>query len=178
MKTKYLLFAGCAAFVGLLTGCQTVPPGVEHGPHGTIAYDVLVEASEPGARIEANGEYVGNTPVHLKIFGDRDGTFHDFGSFQYVVQALPLTTNQFTQIRAYNTGRGWTDSDHIPQRIYLDMNQKPAEPAPVAGNPPPRYYAYPPYPYYYGPYWGPYYPYYYWGPRVIIGPGFHWHHHW
>src|SRR4029077_7755974 len=107
MKTKYLIFAGCAALAGLFSGCQNAPPGVERGPHGTIAYDVLVEACEPGARIEANGEYVGNTPVHLKIFGDRDGTFHDFGACQYVLQAFPLTTNQFAQVRAYNTGCGF-----------------------------------------------------------------------
>jgi hypothetical protein len=177
MKTKYLIFAGCAALAGLLTGCQTVPPGVERGPHGTVAYDILVEASEPGARIEANGEYVGNTPVHLKVFGDRDGTFHDFGNYDYVIQALPLATNQFAQVRAYGTGRGWTHADAIPQRVYFDMNQKPPpEPPPtVAGRPP---YPYPyPYPYYYGPnpyYYGPYW----WGPRVVIGPGYWRWRHW
>ena len=53
-----------AALVGavLLAGCQTIPPGAERGPHGTMAYDVLIEASPPGARIEANGQVVGNTP--------------------------------------------------------------------------------------------------------------------
>jgi len=173
MKTKYLIFAGCAALAGLLTGCQTVPPGVERGPHGTVAYEILVEASEPGARIEANGEYVGNTPVHLKVFGDRDGTFHDFGNYDYVIQASPLATNQFAQVRAYGTGRGWTHADRIPQRVYFDMNQKPPPQPPVVAGAP-RYYPYPypyyygPYPYYYGPYW--------WGPRVIIGPGWRWRH--
>jgi hypothetical protein len=173
MKTKCLIFAGCAALAGLLTGCQTVPPGVERGPHGTVAYDILVEASEPGARIESNGEYVGNTPVHLKVFGDRDGTFHDFGNYDYVIQASPLATNQFAQVRAYGTGRGWTHADPIPQRVYFDMNQKPPpQPPAVAGGP--RYYPYPypyyygPYPYYYGPYW--------WGPRIVIGPGWRWRH--
>ena len=73
------MWAGSLAIVGLLAGCETIPPGVERGPHGTIAYDVLVEVSAPGARIEANGQDVGNTPLHLKIFGDSDGTFHDFG---------------------------------------------------------------------------------------------------
>lgn len=171
MKTKYLTLAGLAALGSLFAGCQTVPPGVERGPHGTIAYDILVEASSPGARIEANGEYVGNTPVHLKVFGDRDGTFHDFGSYEYVVRAFPLATNQFAQVRAYGTGRGWTDADHVPQRVYFDMNQKQAPPPVLAERP--RYYAYPyygPYPYYYGPYW--------WGPRVVIGPRFYWRHHW
>jgi hypothetical protein len=175
MKTNYVIFAGCAVLAGLLTGCQTIPPGVERGPHGTVAYDILVEASEPGARIEANGEYVGNTPVHLKVFGDRDGTFHDFGNYDYVIQAAPLATNQFAQVRAYGTGRGWTHADAIPQRVYFDMNQKPPpeQPPTVAGRPPYPYpypypYYYGPYPYYYGPYW--------WGPRVVIGPGWRWRH--
>src|SRR5438132_3787629 len=101
----YAVAAVAAIFVG---GCESIPPGAERGPHGTIAYDVLVEASEPGARIEANGEHVGNTPVHLKIFGDTDGTFHDFGSYYYIVRAFPLTTNQFPQVRVFQTGRGFT----------------------------------------------------------------------
>src|SRR5437762_10189178 len=94
MKRALFYFAGAVALL-LLMGCETVPPGAEHGPHNTMAYDLLVDASAPGARIEANGQVIGNTPVHLKIFGDPDGTFHDFGSPYYVVRALPLTTNQF-----------------------------------------------------------------------------------
>src|SRR6266853_6677695 len=99
MKTRLILaLAISGASAAFLTGCQTpLPAGVERGPDGTIAYDVLIEASEPGARIEANGQNIGNTPVHLKIFGDRDGTFHAFGSYEYIVQAFPLATNQFVQ---------------------------------------------------------------------------------
>jgi hypothetical protein len=106
------------------------------------------------------------------VFGDRDGTFHDFGNYDYVIQASPLATNQYAQVRAYGTGRGWTHADAIPQRVYFDMNQKPPpQPPVVTGGP--RYYPYPyyygPYPYYYGPYW--------WGPRVVIGPGpWRWRH--
>src|SRR5882762_7243484 len=95
--------------LGLLAaGCQTVPPGVERGPHGTIAYDVLVESTPPGARIEANGQVIGNAPLHLKIFGDTDGTFHDFGSYYYVVRALPIATNQYLQTRVFRTGHLFT----------------------------------------------------------------------
>ena len=153
---KIWILAGPLTAILLLTGCESVPPGVERGPHGTIAYDVLVDASQPGARIEADGSFVGNTPVHLKIFGDKDGTFHDFGSYQYVVRGLPLTTNQFMQARAFGTGRHFTPEDRIPSQIYFDMNQR----MPVYEYaPPPVMYGYPPYgppPYYYGsPYYGP-----------------------
>ncbi len=94
------------------------------------------------------------------VWGDPDGTFHDFGSYYYVVRALPANTNQFTQTIAYNTGRAWGVEDRIPSQIYFDMYKKPAEQPPVYGGAP--------YPYY-GP---PYAPYYY-GPRVIITPGYH-----
>ena len=155
--------------VGLLAGCESVPPGAEHGPHGTMAYDVLVESTPPGAKIEANGQVIGEAPIHLKIFGDPDGTFHDFGSYYYIVRALPIATNQYVQTRVFRTGRMFTPEDHIPQRIDFDMNQPNPYPygAPAYGYP-----AYPPPAYYYGPpvYYGP-------GVQFYFGPGYH-HHHW
>ena len=157
-----LALSGLAA-AALFTGCETLPPDVERGPDGTIAYNVLIEASDPGARIEANGEYVGNTPLTLKIYGDKDGTFHDFGSYEYVIRALPLTTNQYTQVSVFRTGRHFTPEDHIPKHIYFDMNQPQPQPQQ------PVYYPSPPDVYYYGP------PVYF-GPRIYIGP--RWHRRW
>ncbi len=166
-----VLWAVSVAAAGLVAGCDTIPPGAERGPHGTMAFDVLVDASPPGARIEANGEVVGNTPIHLKIFGDPDGTFHDFGSYYYIIRALPLVTNQYSQIRVFGTGRGFSHEDYIPKQIQFDMSQPP---------PPPPAYPYPDY----GPpaYYGPPYPYYYYGPPFYYGPTFRFyyggHHHW
>jgi hypothetical protein len=161
------------AAVGFLTGCETLPPDVERGPHGTIGYKVQIEATDPGARIEANGEYVGNTPVTIKIFGDRDGTFHDFGSPYYIIKALPLTTNQYPQTAMFGTGRFFGREDKIPERIFFNMtNPPPVYPPQVAAPPPAPYY------YYYGPsvYIG--------GPPLFYGPRFNfwigprWHRRW
>jgi hypothetical protein len=156
--------------LGLLAGCHTLPPGAEAGPHGTMAYDVLVDATPPGARVHANGADMGTTPLHLKIFGDTDGTFHDFGSPYYIIQAMPLNTNQFTQVRVFGTGQMFGPEDRIPTEIHFDMDRKPP---PSPPNVPPGYtypYPYPyPYPYYWGyPYWGPYY----------YGPHYYYHRHW
>jgi hypothetical protein len=134
-----------------------------------MAYDVLIEASPPGARIEANGQDMGAAPVHIKIFGDPDGTFHDFGSYYYVVKALPVTTNQFVQTRLFRTGKAFAGEDQIPSRIYFDMNRPAPEPPPSYNyGPSPGYY---PPPYYYGPsYYGP-------GVRFYFGPGYY-HRRW
>ena len=158
-----LLFLGAA-------GCQTLPPGAEPGPHGTMAYEVLIEASEPGAQVEANGQIVGETPLRLKIFGDPDGTFHDFGSEVYVVRALPLTTNQYAQVQVFGTGRWFGPEDRIPERIHFDMNRPPAQ-----YPPPPAMYPYP-MPYYYpGPYH--YGPSFYFHTRPYYHHRYHHHHH-
>jgi hypothetical protein len=142
MKSR-LLLAGIAAGA-LLVGCATpLPPGAERGPDGTIAYTVLIDASPPGARIEANGADIGGTPVRLKIFGDPDGTFHDFGSEVYVIRALPIATNQFAQVRTFGTGHMFGPEDRIPDRIVFDMNQ-PSIPYGPAGPPAYAYPAYPP----------------------------------
>jgi len=169
MKTVMLPIG---AVVILLAGCATpIPPGAERGPHGTMAYLVPVDATEPGVTIYANGENAGVTPLTLKIFGDPDGTFHDFGSYEFVVQALPLKTNQYLQARVFGTGRMFTPEDRIPDRIHFDMNRPPP--------PQPTYVPVPGYPpYYYGwPYpYGPY-PYYY-GARFYFGPSYYRYHCW
>jgi hypothetical protein len=166
---RFCVVAGVVAGL-VFGGCSSIPEGAERGPDGTMAYDVLVDASSPGARIQVNGTIVGNTPMHLKIFGDPDGTFHDFGSYNYVVAALPLTTNQFPQSRFFQTGHALSSQDHIPQQIYFDMNQPVSYAAPnltpptYYSAPPPVIYAPAPYPYYYGP-----------GVRVYVGPRYHYY---
>lgn len=119
----HMPFFSAIALAALFVGCAT-NTNVERGPNGTIAYYVQVESSEPGVRIEANNDYVGQAPLTLKIFGDKDGTFHNFGSYKYVIRALPTGTNQFVQTKVFDTGGWFTSEDRIPHRIYFDMHQR------------------------------------------------------
>jgi hypothetical protein len=112
-----VLSVGCAS-----PGPETGKP-VERGPHGTIAYEVQVESNEPGVRIEANKDYAGTTPLVLKIFGDKDGTFHNFGSPHYVIQAIPVKPGQNLQTKIFRTGDAFTGEDKVPRRIFFDMAQ-------------------------------------------------------
>lgn len=120
----FVQFAAAIALATILTGCASAPPGAEHGPQGTIAYLVQVESSEPGARVEVNNDYVGKTPVTLKIWGDKDGTFHNFGSQDYIIRVFPISTNQFIQTKAFRTGGWFSQEDRIPSHLYFDLNQK------------------------------------------------------
>ena len=118
---KFGSFLASSAVLAIF-GCAS--PNVEKGPQGTIAYYVEIESSEPGARVETNGDYIGVTPTKIRIFGDKDGTFHNFGSQQYIIQVYPVTTNQFIQSKVYRTGGWFSQEDQIPKRLYFDLNQK------------------------------------------------------
>jgi|SRR4051812_38398113 hypothetical protein len=121
MKNGFKLLTVSLSLVCIL-GCST--SAVEKGKQGTIAYLVQVETSEPGVRIEADNEFVGTAPLTLKIFGDKDGTFHNFGSHEYVIRALPVKTNQFVQTKVFRTGGWFSQEDKIPKRLFFDMEQK------------------------------------------------------
>jgi hypothetical protein len=107
-----------------LAGCATPPSNAELGPHGTIAYLVQVESSEPGVRIEVNNDSIGKSPLTLKIFGDKDGTFHNFGSSEFIIRAFPANTNQYLQTKVFRTGGWFYQKDKIPSHIYFDMSLK------------------------------------------------------
>jgi hypothetical protein len=40
---------------------------------------------------------LGKSPTTLKIFGDKDGTFHNFGSYEFVIKAYLNSDSVFTR---------------------------------------------------------------------------------
>jgi hypothetical protein len=108
--------------IALSSACAT--NNTEKGPQGTIAYYVSIETSDPDVRIEVNEDYVGKAPLTLKIWADKDGTFHNFGSSDYVIKAIPANTNLFTQTKVFRTGGWFSQEDRIPKALYFDMKQK------------------------------------------------------
>jgi hypothetical protein len=113
----------CLGLVPLLGGCQTSGPDAERGPDKTVAQYLKVESSVPGISIETNGVYAGKTPLTLRIFGDAAGRFHSFGSPEYVLRALPLTTNQFLQTKVFRTGKRSSPGESVPGLVFFDMSQ-------------------------------------------------------
>jgi hypothetical protein len=108
----------------ILAGCRSASADTETGPNRTIADYLRIESSVPGVNIETNNVLAGKTPLTLKIFGDVSGTFHNFGSSEYIVRALPLTTNQFLQTRVFRTGKSSSPGDKIPGLLFFDMSQQ------------------------------------------------------
>jgi hypothetical protein len=124
-RIRAATFAVVLYLASLLTACRTTTPDSEHGSDKTAAFYLKVESSVPGVTIETNNVFAGKTPLTLRIFGDSQGsTFHNFGSPEYVLRALPLTTNQFLQTRVFKTGKGSAPGEKIPGLIFFDMSQQ------------------------------------------------------
>jgi hypothetical protein len=103
----------------LASGCASGP---KQPKDGHVPYQVSIETSEPGARIEIDNEDVGKSPVTVTVMGDRDGTFHSFGRPDWVVKAYPLRSGQQVQVKTFHTGAWfWVPEDRIPSKIYFDM---------------------------------------------------------
>lgn len=104
---------------------NTAPaPKRERGPKGSFAYEVELTTSDPGAKIEVKKEYVGDSPLKIKLYGDSDGTFH--GGMDYVIRAYPVRPGQYQQVKVFSGGGRLGPEERIPKKIYFDMNSEPA----------------------------------------------------
>ncbi len=121
MKIVLTLPLVVAALV--LAGCAT-DSNTTKGPKGTKPFYVRIESSEPGVTVRTNDVFAGKTPLRLRIDGDKLGTFHSLEGGQYVVSAVPLSSNQFPQSLTFAAGKGSSPGAKIPGFIFFDMNRK------------------------------------------------------
>jgi hypothetical protein len=96
----------------LLTGC--VGRAIRTTMHGAQSTQFI--STPPGARIEVNGDYIGDTPFTYSWPAKyRDGNeFND----KVTIRALPSGPGQLPQRKFFDSG--WNKSA-IPGRVYFDM---------------------------------------------------------
>jgi hypothetical protein len=120
LLSKVWVILSPTAVVVMLASCSSTPAG-DKGADGTTAFYVQVQASREGVTIETNNAFAGKAPMTLRLFGDKDGTFRNFGAPDYVVRALPGSTNAFIPTQVFKTGNKSSPGDRIPGLIFLDM---------------------------------------------------------
>ena len=105
-------------FSMLISGCAGIM--LERGRHLEKnsyhyynEYEVEIVSDPPGAEIEWDGEYVGQTPVTYKLTGRK--------SFinKAVVKAYPIESGQYMQTKVLR--------HPVPKKIYFDLNLAPAK---------------------------------------------------
>jgi len=95
---------------------------------GPTSQSVQIISSPPGARIEVNGNYVGDAPGTIEIPSFGDGRFRE----RTIIRAIPTRDGDYTQTKVFFGYAAFDNpylvSDRIPQRIFFDMRLRPANP--------------------------------------------------
>lgn len=106
-----LCLQGCATTQtqSLYDDCVETYTGYDY-----YSYRIEFVSEPPGAKIEWNNEYVGETPIAIRYDG------HLGLLAKITVRAYPLFSGQFIQTKIIS------GTSRIPRRIYFDMNLKPA----------------------------------------------------
>ncbi len=119
-----------------VVGCETPTPvnpnardwydralGNREGYRG---YRVAVEVSDPGCRIEVNGEHVAtitNKVGEIILWADADGKFR--GNQVTRIVANPVKPGQHQQSKVFASVR---DRVSVPHQLYFDLNLEPTKP--------------------------------------------------
>jgi hypothetical protein len=62
---------------------------------------------------------VGTSPAEIRIWGDRDGTFHNFGSSDFVIRIFPVRDGQTAQAKVFRTGGWFAQEDRVPKHLFF-----------------------------------------------------------
>ena len=102
------------------------PPQPSTPPPPQFRYqDMRVISQPPGARIELNNGYMGETPLSIKVPCSPDGRFLD----TVIVRALPTMEGHYSQTKVFSGGYTMIRNDQVPATIFFDMRLVPSNPS-------------------------------------------------
>jgi hypothetical protein len=118
----------CTIPAYLIAALSLINSGCASHPQAARPRQKVLIVSEPaGAKIEINGQYVGDAPRSVEIEASSDGRFWR----DTIIKAYPADTG-YTQVIAFNGKSRWAISDAIPPRIFFDTRSAPG--AGIPGN--------------------------------------------
>jgi hypothetical protein len=102
------------------------PPPPPTPPQPQFRYkDMRVISQPPGARIELNNGYMGETPLSIKVSCSLDGRFLE----TVIVRALPTMEGHYSQTKVFSGGYTMIRNDQVPATIFFDMRLGPSNPS-------------------------------------------------
>jgi len=116
MKNPIPLLTSCVLAFALL-GCKS-------WFYHEVPHEVFIESDPPGSPIEINDEYVGKTPLTVKIMGGHNGAFSNTREI-HTIHANPVGANQFVQVKQFSGPR----QDLIPKHLYFNLRVGPVAPS-------------------------------------------------
>lgn len=102
-----------------IAGCATSPEKEHQGVTEIIS-------DPPGARIEVNGNYLGDAPLTTQI---RHHPSDKVVMGMVTIRALPRAEGQYVQVKVFRGPQYPFDPhrDVVPERVFFNMKLKPTE---------------------------------------------------
>lgn len=111
--------------ISIVGGCETYDTSYHsYTPESyTRTYTTKVISDPPGARIELDGDYIGDAPLEIQWEGwSSNGLFHS----SHTVTALPIYEGQYVQSKYFRGGLMFNDPRHpVPKTILFVMTLAP-----------------------------------------------------
>jgi hypothetical protein len=105
------------AFIAFgLVACESSPPTVSTQPPQRATKTIQIISDPLGARIEVNDDYVGDTPISIRV-ATEGGNFTKGTS----IRATPTVQGQYVQSKYFDRTSG------VPSRILFSMGLGPAQ---------------------------------------------------
>ena len=105
----------------LLSGCELMETLKEEPSYSVVPFSVKIISEPSGAKVEVNDNYIGKTPITVKLVGWKSTrTF----ARRHTIVAHPVRAGGYTQSKTFS---GWHEPSHsrgdtIPKKIYFNMN--------------------------------------------------------
>jgi hypothetical protein len=91
-------------------------------------FQIAIDSDPRGARVECNGDYIGETPATYLVPGNKDRSFNGNwvqGSMIEFVATPPSTaTNLFVAKKVFRPSAFFQQGDHIPEKMFFDLRRK------------------------------------------------------
>lgn len=112
MFSMVLFLSGCETLMGTQAAAPSIQPEPKSWIHNSQVITEII-SEPPGARIEINSQYVGDTPLKIHIFRAFNGLMNWWDGF--TITATPIYVGQRVQ-------RKYVSSDEpTPTRVFFDM---------------------------------------------------------
>jgi PEGA domain len=114
---RFAIACSLANLFAFLMGCVST-----YQPPTPVYKTVQIISDPPGARIEINGNYIGDAPLSTKI---RKDTEYDRFYSSTVIRAYPKGDGY---VQTKNFSPGSLEGLNLPDRIFFDTNLHPVYP--------------------------------------------------
>jgi len=113
-RSRFHLFVFLIVSLPFINSCY-----ITSSSRSAITYDVKIISDPPGARIEINGNYVGDAPLEVKIEGTSDRYFKN----DTEMVAYPIYEGQLIERKSFDKYLNLygISGDKIPERILFVM---------------------------------------------------------